>query len=234
LLGLGIAGVGLVRRVGSGRETLLLAWIAVPVVFFQLWPVKGYQYLLPAAPAIALLAGRALAAIGARTPRAQAVAVGAVVATLLVPAWQDVQPSRSATSLAGTGGVTGGREAGLWVREHVPVGATLLTIGPSMANVVQFYGHRRAYGLSVSLNPLRRNPTYTPLRNPDRSIRRGEVQYVVWDAFSAERSPGFARRLLRYADRYHGRIIASESIPATTRSGAEASTPVVVIYEVHP
>jgi hypothetical protein len=110
----------------------------------------------------------------------------------------------------------------------------LLTIGPSMANILQFYGHRRAYGLSVSLNPLRRNPTYVPLRNPDRSIRRGELQYVVWDAFSAARSPGFASRLLRYADRYHGRVVASESVPVTTRAGARTNTPVVVIYEVHP
>ena len=25
-----------------------------------------------------------------------------------------------------------------------------MTIGPSMANILQFYGHRKAYGLSVS------------------------------------------------------------------------------------
>jgi Dolichyl-phosphate-mannose-protein mannosyltransferase len=234
VIAVALAGLWILRREGSWRETLLLAWIATPVAFFGVWPVKGYQYLLPAAPALALLAGRALAYVGERTPRAQATATAVVVVSLLVPVWQDIQPSRSATSLAGTGGVAGGREAGRWVREHVPRGATLLTIGPSMANVLQFYGHRKAYGLSVSLNPLRRNPTYTPLRNPDRSIRRGELQYVVWDAFSAERSPGFARRLLRYADRYHGRVIASESVPVTTRAGARASTPVVVIYEVHP
>jgi hypothetical protein len=228
------AGLWILRRAWSWRETLLLAWIAVPVAFFSLWPVKGYQYLLPAAPALALLAGRALALVGTRTPRAQAVVAAVVVASLLVPVWQDIRPSRSATSLAGTGGVTGGREAGRWIGEHVPQGAVLLTIGPSMANILQFYGHRRAYGLSVSLNPLRRNPTYVPLRNPDRSIRRGELQYVVWDAFSAARSPGFASRLLRYADRYHGRVVASESVPVTTRAGARASTPVVVIYEVHP
>ena len=44
----------------SWRETLLLCWIAVPVVFFQVWPVKGFQYLLPAAPAVAILAARTL------------------------------------------------------------------------------------------------------------------------------------------------------------------------------
>ncbi len=74
-----------------------------------------------------------------------------------------------------------------------------MTIGPSMANLVQYYGHRKAYGLSVSPNPLNRNPSYEPLVNPDRAIRDNELQYVVWDTFSASRSPNFSSSLLRYA-----------------------------------
>jgi hypothetical protein len=227
-----LLGLVLLWRRRSWRETLLLAWILVPLLFFQLWPVKGYQYLLPAAPAVALLAGRALA--GLRPRRAGAVATAAVAVTLVVPTWDRIQPPSGASSLAGTGGVPGGREAGRWIGDHVPRGATLLTIGPSMANVLQYYGHRKAYGLSVSLNPLRRNPTYTPLANPDRSIRHGEVQYVVWDAFSAARSPTFARRLRRYADRYDGRAVHTETVAVDTDGGRRARTPVVVVYEVRP
>ena len=45
---------------GRWRETLLVSWIIVPALFFELWPVKGFQYLLPCAPAVAvLLRGRA-------------------------------------------------------------------------------------------------------------------------------------------------------------------------------
>ena len=54
-----VIGLWLLRRQASWRETLLLCWIAVPFAFFQLWPVKGFQYLLPIAPAVALLAARA-------------------------------------------------------------------------------------------------------------------------------------------------------------------------------
>ena len=219
------------RRSRSWRETLLLAWIAAPVVFFTIWPVKGYQYLLPAAPPLAILAARGLTAV---PHKARIAVVTLVLVTLLVPSWQRIQPSRAASSLAGTGGLPGGREAGRWARAHLPLGATMLTIGPTMANVLEFYGHRRAYGLSVSVNPLRRNPTYTPLPNPDLWIRRGELQYVVWDAFSAARSPTFSRRLLRYADRYNGRVVDTESVLTSTRAGARVRTPVIRIYEVRP
>ena len=55
-----VAGCLCLRRRATWRETLLLSWIVVPVLFFELWAVKGYQYLLPVAPAVALLAARAL------------------------------------------------------------------------------------------------------------------------------------------------------------------------------
>lgn len=73
----------------------------------------------------------------------------------------------------------GVREAGTWIRLHTPEGAKLLTIGSSMANIIQFYGHRKAYGLSVSPNPLHRNPSYEPVTNPDLWLRNGELQYIV-------------------------------------------------------
>ena len=240
-----IAGLWLLRRTSSWRETLLLSWIAVPVLFFQLWPVKGFQYLLPIAPPIAVLAGRAL---GGWSPTESLsilrgrlngawiapLATGIIAVTLLIPSWQRIQPSNSATFLAGSGGVPGGREAGEWIDEHVPEGAKLLTIGPSMANILQFYGHRRAYGLSVSPNPLQRNPSYEPVPNPDLLLRSNELQYVVWDAFSASRSPFFSESLLRYADRYNGRAVHTESVTVTTPDGQKAEKPVIVIYEVRP
>ena len=39
---------------------MLLCWIGVPFVFFELWPAKGYQYLLLVAPPVAVLAARGL------------------------------------------------------------------------------------------------------------------------------------------------------------------------------
>src|SRR5215208_6504681 len=56
-----ILGLWFLRDEKSWRERLLLCWIIVPAAFFQIWPTKGFQYLLPIAPPIAILAGRAIA-----------------------------------------------------------------------------------------------------------------------------------------------------------------------------
>ena len=109
--------------------------------------------------------------------------------------------------LAGTGGVPGGREAGQWIDANVPKDSQMLALGPSMANIIQFYGHRKTYALSVSPNPLHRNPVYEPVNNPDLAIRHNNLQYIVWDSFSAERSPFFSDNLMKYTKRYHGQVV---------------------------
>jgi len=238
----GGAGLWWLRSQGSWRETLLLCWISVPALFFQAWPTKGFQYLLPIAPALAVLAARALVGLPELLLRrwptrhvvircGAAVAAGALLVSLALPSWARTHVSGGSTFLAGSGGVPGGREAGLWIRQHVPVGSRLLTVGPSMANILQFYGHRRAYGLSVSPNPLHRNPVYEPVPNPDLMIRHNDLQYLVWDSFSAGRSPFFSQKLMRYVARYHGRVVHTEIV---TAAAGGAPRPVIVIYEVRP
>jgi hypothetical protein len=235
VIAVALAGLVVLWRKRSWRETLVLAWIVVPLVFFTLWPVKGYQYLLPVAPAVAVLAGRSVS----RLPIRRSAPIGKLLlsvllvvvlgGTLLVSSWSRVSPTTSTTFLAGTGGVPGGRESGRWLRANTPADAHLLALGPSMANVLEFYGNRKVWGLSVSTNSLHRNPVYQPLPNPDSAIRRGDVQYLVWDSYSAGRSSSFAAHLLRYVARFHGRVVHTESV----KSGNKLR-PVIVIYAVRP
>ncbi len=236
-----LASLYLFRKRFGWQDNLLWSWVAVPVAFFELFPVKGYQYLLPIAAPMAVLAARSLLEwpavverAGRRVPGwAPAAAVALVVASLVVPTVRLVTPSDRTTFLAGTGGVPGGRELGAWIDGNVPTGVTILTIGPSMANIIQWYGHREAKGLSVSPNPLYRNPVYDPIPNPDLAIRRNQVQYIVWDAFSAQRSPHFSRSVERFVDRYHGREVHRETA-RTKKDGRTVETPIIIVYEVRP
>ncbi|MFN0282292.1 MAG: ArnT family glycosyltransferase [Kineosporiaceae bacterium] len=245
-LGLGVlvaavAGLWLRRGRFGWRDALLWSWVLVPCAFFELFPVKGYQYLLPIAAPMAVLAAttlldwpHAVRRRGRHVPAwLPAAAVAAVVVTLVVPTVRFVVPAQRSTFLAGTGGVQGGRELGGWIDRHVPEGVTILTIGPSMANIIQWYGHRAARGLSVSPNPLYRNPVYDPIANPDLAIRRNQVQYVVWDTFSAQRSPHFAESLQRYVDRYSGREVHRQSA-RVDKDGRQVQTPLIIVYEVRP
>ena len=240
-----VLGLWLLRRERTWRETLLLAWIGVPVLFFQLWPVKGFQYLLPTAPAFALLAARAIVCWKAdcnlhirglilHGDAIRLLIMLGVVASLAVPSWSAVQYVATSQFLAGSGGIPGGRETGTWVRQNIPQGAKLLAIGPSMANIIQFYGYRRTYGLSVSSNPLHRNPVYQPVENPDKVIRNGEIQYLVYDVYSASRSPKFAESLLKFVKRFNGRVVHTEVVTTTAQDGTKVTKPIIVIYEVRP
>jgi 4-amino-4-deoxy-L-arabinose transferase-like glycosyltransferase len=250
-LGLGVVAVvvvGLVmmRRSLSWSEHLLVSWVAAPSLFFTVWAVKGFQYLLSIAVPLAVLAAMVvvsapLSPVRWRAGRVTVTTAGlrilvaaALVVSLGLISWSRVQPASSgSTFLAGTGGVPGGREAGQWVDHHVPVGADLLAMGPSMANIIEFYGHRHVYGLSISPNPLHRNPVYEPVLNPDLQIRHSNLQYLVWDSYSASRSPFFSRHLLSYAERYHGTIVHQEFVTVDSASGP-VRKPVITIYEVRP
>ncbi|NMI00075.1 glycosyltransferase family 39 protein [Pseudonocardia acidicola] len=244
VVALALAGLWFLRRHGSWREALLLCWAGVPTVFFEVWPTKGYQYLLVTTPVVVILAARAVAALQvprlrgpARAPATRLVRAGvvAVVAvSLAVPSWRQVDPEPTTTFLAGSGGLPAGREMGRWMARNLPEGARVMTIGPSMANIVRFYGNRPAVGLSVSPNPISRNPSYEPIDNPDRELRRGTIHYVVWDAYTAGRTAFFADRLLRYVEKYHGIVLHTESITVRSDDGSEVSKPVMIVYEVRP
>jgi hypothetical protein len=233
-----VAGVVLARTRWSWRETLLCCWIVVPVVVFEIWAVKGYQYLLPISTPVAVLAAVGVVRVSVLARRWRRVVATALVTTVLaaclVPTVARIRPSDSDTFLAGSGGVPGGRETGLWVRDNIPEGAQMLALGPSMANIIEFYGQRRVYGLSVSTNPLNRNPTYTPIPNPDLAIRRNTLQYIVWDSFSANRSPFYSTKLRRYIERYNGRAIHTATVTVQGADGENVTKPVIIVYEVRP
>ena len=242
----GLAALSLIARARgrrwTWRETLISCWIGVPVAFLELWPVKGFQYLLPLAPVVAVLAADGVAWLAAGLARTRRVRAGrvrpvlavALLATLAVPAYAAVAPSSRVAYLAGSGGVPGGRETGAYLQAYTPAAATLLTLGPSMANILEFYGHRQAYGLSVSPNRSRRNPIYHAVSNPDRWLRRGDIQYIVWDGFSARRSKHFERRLLSYVSRYRGRVVYTYTTRTRDKAGKIVRVPLIIVYAVRP
>ena len=90
----------------------------------------------------------------------------------------------------------------------------------------------QSMALSVSPNPNDRNPAYVPVINPDRSLRDGQFQYIVWDSYTAHRAGFFAVEAQRLADRYHGVAVYTATQSVRGRSGHPITQPIIVIYEV--
>lgn len=220
-----LAGAIHMMRARAKHHLLLALTVLVLAAFFQLWPTKLFPYLMPIAPLVSVIAGVGAASIvGVRWRVGKRVwATGAVaLLTILIghatlTSWATVHsaPARPDgyvdldVELQDFGGA---REAGLWARDNTPPGSRMLTIGPSLGNILRFYGHRDSVALSVSPDPRQRNPAYVPIPNPDRALRDSSVHYLVWDAYSADRSAFYSERLLAYAQKYRGIVVFSAYI----------------------
>ncbi len=226
---LALAITGLVTMLARRQraDLFVLVWLGVFMGFFQLWPTKLYFYLVVVVPALAIAAaigavtlvrglGRAVRSLAA--PAAATAALGAIVIAVAsfgaVISWQtsasaSAQPTGIGDFDIEVQSFVGGREFGEWARENTPEGSRFITMGPSIGNVLRFYGHRDSYALSVSANPQQRNPAYVPIPNPDLAVRQMAVHYLVWDAYTADRSPFYSQRLLRLALRYGATAIYS-------------------------
>ncbi len=218
-----------IRR--TTADKLLLSWLATFGAFFQLWPTKLLPYAIILVPAMAIVGARGIvhlvALVRARWSTGVAAAAAGVMALAVLgpmigPTWRagnvirDSSFSGPLTTDVEVQDFAGGRETGTWFAQNTPSNAVALTMGPSLGNLVSFYGDRDFFALSVSTDPKLRNPAYRPIPNPDLDIRQLEVQYAVWDAYTADRSPGTSLRLYNYVSKFSGTPVFSVWVNGNT------------------
>jgi hypothetical protein len=209
-------------RLRAEGDLLILLWLLVFCGFFQIWRIKLFSYLMVVIPALAICAAVGLDAaarwLAETVPRFRAKSTAWAGALVAVAALGLVAQMGSASVDAVRGGrgvvaspvefdievqdFAGGREFGHWARDHTPPEARFLSIGPSIGNILRFYGHRDSLALSVSSDPRNRNPAYVPVSNPDLWLRQMGIHYIVWDFYSADRSAFYNARLMFYVRKY--------------------------------
>src|SRR3954447_2083210 len=239
-----------IRR--TRADKLLLSWLAVFGAFFQFWPTKLLPYAIILVPAMAILGARGLVELFLWARARWSIAVAAAAAFVMAlavfgpmvgPAWRagdvirDSSFSGPLTTDVEVQDFAGGRETGQWFATHTPSNAVALTMGPSLGNLVSFYGDRDFFALSVSTDPKLRNPAYRPIPNPDFDIRQLEVQYAVWDAYTADRSQWYADRLMNYVRKYSGKPVFSVWADGNTVDSGKGAPPPgaevrIVVYQL--
>ncbi|SRR6266851_2616748 len=202
ILALYIIGIAFAIGRRSRGDLLPLLWLLTVAVFYQIYPLKAFNYLLPALPALCILAGRALDALvqwsrpGAlRLLSAGALSIVAVGAAVpyLRDAWLD-------DSYAGL------KDAATWIARSTPPGAGVMTISRGSAQYVfAFYAHRDSYpfgrfNLATVLPGGRIVPASAPPPGartprdwvdgwPARLISNGQVSYAVYYTTVADDPP---------------------------------------------
>jgi hypothetical protein len=232
-------------------DKLLLSWLVVFGVFFQFWPTKLLPYAIILVPAMAMVGARGVVDAARRlrahrsvrtTAVVAAVAAAAIFVPMLGPTWRagavirDSNFSGPFTTDVEVQDFAGGREVGTWFAEHTPRNTTVLTMGPSLGNLVSFYGDRDFFALSVSNDPKLRNPAYLPIANPDSEIRQMHVQYAVWDAYTADRAPWYSQRMMSYVEKYSGTPVYSVWVDGNDVQTGRAAPPGaevrIVVYQL--
>lgn len=238
----------------SHKRILIVLWIAVFFAFFQFWPTKLFSYLMPIVPALSICAAFGLQTFARwlgsrleRSPQAPQLMARALVPLAVLLFALHLSDASLSIATSGPQAVgtplqfdievqtfAGGRELGDWARQNTPEDARFLTIGPSIGNLLRFYGNRDSVGLSVSPNPKYRNPAYVPVENPDLWFRRLGIHYIVWDAYSADRSAFYNGRLMYYVRKFGGSVLFSIS---QRRDGSliigreDGAQPRIVVYD---
>ncbi len=225
-LGLLLVGMAVLAARRSSADQLVLWWLGLFGLFFQFWPTKLFPYLFLILPAMAIAAALAAARLvgvltsllkmqKARPSRAIGTVIGALVVSLIISSGGIVLAGPAA-ELDGFGDFdievqtfAGSREFGEWAFDNTPTNSRFVTIGPSLGNILRFYGRRDSVALSVSPDPAKRNPAYVPLPNPNLAMRQMSVHYIVWDAYSADRSAFYNKRLRDLARKLGGEIVFS-------------------------
>lgn len=120
-------------------DLFVLLWASVVLAFFQVYPLKAFNYLLPLVPALCLLTARLIDTIAQRLAWKPAM-VGSMVAGLVVLGAPQVYAQWRVDEYAGL------REASYWLQANTPPDAGVMTLSRGSAQyVISFYAHRDAY-----------------------------------------------------------------------------------------
>lgn len=150
-----LVGIAIALRSWRTGDRLLIFWVLVVALFFQVYPLKAFNYVLPLIPALSVLAGRAVHDLAvafvawSRRPRRIGERVGLSLGrTATVLAGCAIFAATASPVLASvkSDSYFGLREAALWLKANTSKDAGVMTLSKGSAQyALSFYANRDAY-----------------------------------------------------------------------------------------
>ena len=218
------------RLIKNPEIKMLLVWVGVPLILFQVIPVKGYHFIISIVPPLVLVGIIILSDNWIKNVRLQSFLMGAIVVLIIITSgpvlnqlFQNVPPP-----LAGTGGVPYVREGAVWIGNNVPENNTLLTVDTRTANIIKFYANNDAISLHSN-----KNPAYVQIIVPDLYILDNQIRYIVSEPYIAESFPYLKEEVDMINDlivKYNGIPIHTEYKTYHGKNGENLTKPAFIIY----
>jgi len=246
---LGVAVALVCRKKG---DLMCLIWVTAVIGFFQAYPLKGFNYILPLIPAASILAGRGLVSLvrslnllpslGLRgNPHLRKLVTAIVMILLLAPASYSLGYT-SLHTIVYDRPFVGLREAAYWLRDNAPPGAAAMTISQGSAQyVLSFYAKIDSYPFGDFLlhTVLPGNGMIPGAPPPDPLIQNGTVTYLIhyvsWggdDPIHMPMKSPLEERFIELIRKYQGHLLHVVYYQFTGLDGAEIREARVWIYKV--
>ena len=218
------------RLIKIHEITTLLVWIGIPLILFQILPVKGYHFIMSIVPPLILVGITILNDNWIKNIRLNSSIIAIIMVLTIITSgpvlnqlFQNVpQP------LAGSGGVPYVREAAIWIGNNIPENGTLLTVDTRTANIIKFYANNDAVSLHSN-----KNPAYIQIVVADLYILDNQVRYIVSEPYIAESFPYLKEEVGIVDDliiKYNGIPIHTEYQTYHGKNGENLIKPVLIIY----
>ena len=241
----------ILRRKG---DVLCLIWMALVAIFFQLQPIKGWNYILPLVPAACILSGRAfvyliafLKPLVSRKAKLELVYLPKVlvgllsVILILIASYSQILNSNYV--IAHMRPTAGLREATYWLKDNASPGDGVMTISHGSAQyILSLYGDIDSYPFgSFNLHTIL--PGGSIINGPpppDPLIQNGTVKYLVHhisktdegdDPFHMNKTAVQAK-FLDFVQKYQGHSRSVFYHEFTGLDGKKIREPRVWIFEV--
>jgi hypothetical protein len=187
---LGISVAFFLRKKG---DVMCIIWIGTVFLFFQLYPLKGFNYILPLVPVASIISGRGLASLAFSLKKISTIKlkkisshkIGFVSILVLILSFAAASYSMGYSSIYDMvydRPFVSLREASYWLRDNVSPESSVMTISQGSAQyVISYYANIDAYPFgNFRLHTiLPGNGIIFGAPPPDPLIQNGTITYLV-------------------------------------------------------